>query len=295
MTNMRYEAIDHVVLAVPHLGSAVAPYEGLGLHVGPPSCPLDSSLVQRSLAVGGPADLFEVQFVAADPQGLPVSPLAVRLAAACASPGLAVIGLRVPDLAAALKELAGKGVQPRSQAAWHVESRKVAEVALLSEEERAGANLLLVQHAEATKKRHAGLERAGLLRHAFPLKRLDHLAVVTRDLEAQTRFWTDVLGVPVAGVVTTPTLMIRQLRIGDAVLELLAPASPDSPLRQRPPGPVSLASWEVADLAAAVEAARLAGLQVSDPAAGALPRTRTAAVPADEMGGLTMQLLQYVG
>jgi catechol 2,3-dioxygenase-like lactoylglutathione lyase family enzyme len=292
---MRYEAIDHVVLAVPHLGAAVAPYEHLGLSVGPPSSLLDSSLTQRSLAVGGPASLFEVQLLAADPQGLPVSPLAVRLAAACATPGLCAVGLRVPDLAAALKELAGKGVQPRSQGAWHADGRKVADVALLMEEERAGSNLLLVQHAEATKKRHAALERAGMLRHGFPLKRLDHLAAVSRDLAAQTRFWADVLGVPVAGEVTTPTLIIRQLKIGDATFELLAPATPDSPLRQRPPGLVSLASWEVADLDGAVEAARLAGLQVSDPAAGALPRTRTATVPSDEMGGMTMQLLQYVG
>src|SRR5215468_1237306 len=109
---MRYEAIDHVILAVPHLGSAVAPYVSLGLGVGPPSCPLDPSLVQRSLTVSGAADLFTVQFLAADPAGLPESPLAVRLAGACGTPGLAAVGLRVPDLAAALKELAGKGVTP---------------------------------------------------------------------------------------------------------------------------------------------------------------------------------------
>src|SRR5215471_5186308 len=101
---MRYEAIDHVVLAVPHLGAAVAPYEALGLNVGPPSSPLDASLVQRSLSVGGPGNLFEVRFLAADPAGLPSSPLGVRLAAACATPGLCVVALRVPDLAAALKE-----------------------------------------------------------------------------------------------------------------------------------------------------------------------------------------------
>ena len=54
----------------------------------------------------------------------------------------------------------------------------------------------------------------------------------------------------------------------DAVLELLGPASQDSPIRQRPQGLVSMASWEVGDLDVAVRPARGAGFTVSDPAAG---------------------------
>jgi catechol 2,3-dioxygenase-like lactoylglutathione lyase family enzyme len=152
--------------------------------------------------------------------------------------------------------------------------------------DQAGTDLVLVRHATAVQ--------AGLLDHAFPLRRLDHLAVVAHDLEGRTRFWAEVLGVPVAGEVVTPAMVIRQLRVGDGVLELLGPASPDGPLRQRPPGLVSMASWEVPDLDAAVAQAWAAGFSVPDPAAGVLPGTRVATVPGAELAGVNLQMLQYV-
>jgi catechol 2,3-dioxygenase-like lactoylglutathione lyase family enzyme len=130
--------------------------------------------------------------------------------------------------------------------------------------------------------------------HAFPLKRLDHLAAVAHDLDAKCRFWEDVLGVPVTGEVRTPMMVIRQLKIGDAIFELLGPSGPDSPIHRRPAGLVSMAAWEVDDLPAAVARARAAGFTVPDPAAGVLPRTRTATIPASELGGVAMQLLQYI-
>jgi hypothetical protein len=64
--------------------------------------------------------------------------------------------------------------------------------------------------------------------------------------------------------------------MGDAVLELLGPASLESPIWKRPPGLVGMASWE--DLDAAVALARAAGFAVTDPAAGVLPGTRTATI-----------------
>jgi hypothetical protein len=89
-------------------------------------------------------------------------------------------------------------------------------------------------------------------------------------------------------------MVIRQLRIGDAVLELLGPASADSPLWKRPPGMVGMASWEVDDLEAAMGQARAAGFTVTDPAAGPLPGTRIATIDGAALAGVNMQLLQYV-
>jgi len=160
--------------------------------------------------------------------------------------------------------------------------------------DQAGTDLVLVQHACFARESHATALRHGLLGHAFPLRRLDHLAAVTLDLEAKTRFWADVLSVLVVGEVKTPTMVIHQLRIGDAVLELLGPASPDRPLGQRPPGLVGMASWEVPDLDEAVARARAAGFTVPDPAAGVLPDTRVATIPGTELAGVNLQLLQYV-
>jgi hypothetical protein len=78
------------------------------------------------------------------------------------------------------------------------------------------------------------------------------------------------------------------------MLELLGPASPDSPLHQRPPGLVSMAGYQVDDLDAVVRQARVAGFHPSDPATGVLPGTRTATIPAPELAGVAMQLLAYV-
>jgi hypothetical protein len=152
--------------------------------------------------------------------------------------------------------------------------------------DRAGTDLVLVGPTEGARSDYPD--------HAFPLRRLDHLAAVAPDLEAKMCFWAEVLGVPVAGEVTTPAMVIRQLRIGDAVLELLGPASADSPIWKRPPGLVSMASWEVADLDDAVGRARGAGFPVPDPAPGVLPGTRIATVPGSDLAGVNLQLLQYV-
>src|SRR5262249_35457243 len=148
------------------------------------------------------------------------SPLAEPLRLALADGrGLFALGLRVPDLAAALAILAARGVHARQFSG----SGETTAMAWLSLADRAGADLMLTQ---------AGQPGTTPPAHTFPLQRLDHLAAVTPDLDEKTRFWAEVLGVPVAGEVVTPTTVIRQLRFWDAVLELLGPASPDSPLWQ---------------------------------------------------------------
>jgi hypothetical protein len=119
--------------------------------------------------------------------------------------------------------------------------------------------------------------------------------VVAHDLAAKTTFWTDTLGVPIAGEITTPQMTIRQLRFGDAVLELLGPRSADSPLWKRPAGLVSMASWEVGELDVAVTQARGAGFMISEPAPGPLPGTRIATIPGAELAGVNMQLLERDG
>jgi catechol 2,3-dioxygenase-like lactoylglutathione lyase family enzyme len=161
------------------------------------------------------------------PAGIPVS---VR-------PGLFAVGFRVADVEAMIRHLHDHNV-PTSlyqQAPW------------LTDEDRAGSTIVF---STGSWQRDVGPG------HTFALKRLDHLAAVAHNLDSQCRFWEDVLGVPVTGEVRTPTMIIRQLRIGDAVFELLGPAGPDSPLHQRPAGLVNMAAWEVDDLPAAVAQAR---------------------------------------
>ena len=89
-------------------------------------------------------------------------------------------------------------------------------------------------------------------------------------------------------------MIIRQLKIGDAMLELLGPASPDSPMASRPAGQASMCAWEVPDLDEAVALARERGFTPSTPNTGVLPGTRVATIPGGELAGVGMQLLQYV-
>ena len=156
----------------------------------------------------------------------------------------------------------------------------------------AAARIQLIQPVTSQADRLAA--HTGGKSHALPLKRLDHLAAMPVDLERACKFWDDVLGVPTVGEVISPTIVVRQLKIGDAILELLGPSSPDSPIRQRPPGLGSSCSFEVDDLEAVIVQARGAGFDVPGSRVGTLPGTRVTTVPSDQMSGINLQLLQYV-
>ena len=55
-----------------------------------------------------------------------------------------------------------------------------------------------------------------------------------------------------------------------------------------------MVAWEVASLDDAVSLARERGFTVPDPNPGILPGTRVATIPATELAGVGMQLLEYV-
>jgi catechol 2,3-dioxygenase-like lactoylglutathione lyase family enzyme len=128
----------------------------------------------------------------------------------------------------------------------------------------------------------------------FPLRRIDHLAILPADLEGATRYWVEVLGVPMHAHIDTATLIIRQMKIGDVMVELLAPAGPESHLTGMVPGMRPMIACEVEDVAACVGLARERGFTIPDAAPGFLPGTLTATIAATEVSGLAIQLLQYL-
>lgn len=292
---MIYEAIDHLTLPAPVLADAGAPYERLGLRLSP-GWQDDDGWLFRFLFVGNRANLFGVEFLSVADRGRAGAAAGGQryLDAVDAKAGASVLALRVANMQDALSFLADRGVHASSRSLAGANGVADRQFVLLPQDERMIVPIALIQYANAQEECHQQFAEAGLLTHDFPLKRLDHLAAVAPDLETATRYWTDVLGVPVAGEVVSPTTIIRQFRIGDAILELLGPATLDSPLRSRPPGLISMAAFEVPDLDAAVAQARAAGFSVPDPTAGALPGTRTATIPAAALSGMAMQLLEYV-
>jgi catechol 2,3-dioxygenase-like lactoylglutathione lyase family enzyme len=207
---MMFQAIESAYVAVSDLDTACRPYQRLGLRLSP------AHDARQTLHVGGPRNPFSVHFLGEAGCDDPLS-VALRRALA-ASRSLFAIGLRVSGLDSVVRDLSARGFPAMN-------FRHGDDLAWLPLQEQAGTDLVLVGH-----DRPAEADRTGLLSHSFPLRRLDHLAVVATDLEARSRFWSEGLGVPITGEVATTTLLIRQLRIGDAILELLGPASRDSPL-----------------------------------------------------------------
>src|SRR5262245_52208345 len=99
---------------------------------------------RRSFSVGDASNLFAVEFVTPD------DPWAAHARQIAAPGGLVAVALRVSDLDRIVCELKAKGIDPVSlpdhggrRAAW------------LPLHDRAGTDLVLVQHSLSTQERHA--------------------------------------------------------------------------------------------------------------------------------------------
>ena len=286
---MLYDGIDMVILPVSDLAAASAKFERLGLVVSPVQINQSRGSAFQLIPIGGPDNLFCIELLSTA-EGTPsTTPFAQQLSTV-ADRGLSQISLRVSDLSAALAELEKQGIKAVTRISGSSEDGTGYEVAILEPLPDAAAPLGLIQWNKSQAERHAAF--AALGQHTFPLKRVDHLAAVAPDLDTSCTYWDEVLGVPTIGEVATPVIVVRQLKIGDVIFELLGPGGPDSPIRQRPPGLGSSVSFEVPSLEAAIRQARAAGFEVPDQRIGTLPGTIVTTI-SDQLGGLTMQLLQY--
>jgi catechol 2,3-dioxygenase-like lactoylglutathione lyase family enzyme len=155
----------------------------------------------------------------------------------------------------------------------------------------AGCPIGLIWYPESFEQTVAAMPVVG---HDFPLKRVDHMAVVPPDLDAATRYWCDVLGLQHLDDVDGPGLLIRRLQVGDMVIELLRSTSPSGPLAAAPVGLRPVLACEVDDVADCVELARSRGFHPPDPGPGVLPGTLVSTIPGEETSGIVYQLLQYV-
>ena len=89
-------------------------------------------------------------------------------------------------------------------------------------------------------------------------------------------------------------MVIKQIRAGDCMVELLAPTSADSPMAGRPGGLASMVAFEVPDMDAAIGVARDRGFTAPDSESGVIPGTIRSSIPGPEMAGLGVQLIAYV-
>ncbi len=131
------------------------------------------------------------------------------------------------------------------------------------------------------------------------IKRIAHLGIAVKDLDAPTKLYTDNLGLKLKGeeVVASQNVKVSFIQVGESNLELLLPTQPDSPvgkfLESKGEGFHHLA-LEVEDINAAVEELKAAGVKMIDEkpregAHGAL----VAFIHPKATYGLLVELCQY--
>ena len=131
-------------------------------------------------------------------------------------------------------------------------------------------------------------------------KRIDHVVIGTKDLEAATRRWKDTLGLKAEDIQQPVGTGFRAARlpVGEAFLELLQPLSGSNGrfarrFQEKGEGIFSL-SVEVDDLDAAVAYLKDQGVTPSTPEAGIWPRTRVARVSGSFTHGVSLQLIEFL-
>lgn len=128
------------------------------------------------------------------------------------------------------------------------------------------------------------------------IKRIDHIAIAVNDIDDVARFYTDTLKLDLSGVevVTGQKAKVGFLEIGESNIELVQPASDDSPLvkflETRGPG-IHHICFEVEDIQKEVEALNKQGVRMIDetPRPGA-HNTRVAFIHPKSSGGVLIEL-----
>ena len=136
--------------------------------------------------------------------------------------------------------------------------------------------------------------------HTSTKKGFDHLAAMVSDIDAAAEDWLQILGLELSAKIDASDhgILIGQIICGQTVMELVQPATNDSPLAERIGSigehPASMIAIEVPDIEEEISRYRSAGMTVSDSSPGPIPGTLRASLTAEETYGLGIQLISYV-
>jgi methylmalonyl-CoA/ethylmalonyl-CoA epimerase len=127
--------------------------------------------------------------------------------------------------------------------------------------------------------------------------RIAHVGIAVRSLDGLVPFFRDVLGMPASPLDDADGARITGLAAGESLVELLEPASPQSPVgkfvEKRGPGLHHLC-FAVDDLDATLARCRAAGIALIDdaPRSGAEGK-RIAFLHPKSTGGVLVELTEY--
>jgi catechol 2,3-dioxygenase-like lactoylglutathione lyase family enzyme len=288
---MQITSVDHVILPTKSLAADALAWQRLGLRLTPPmrhAAPTENQV----FFVGDLDREFYVELLGVYDQQRAESEVSPALLGALDRPGVYRLMLTVEDVAVAAQELTSASIAHTVRAVQRSTGEPICTVIEVGDA-GAGCPVSLLAYATPDGERRQQHQTAGLFDHGFPLLRLDHLAIISQHLDQVESFWNTVLGVATVGEVRGHGMLIRQLRVGDVIVEIIGPDGADSPLSAAPGGLVSMAAYEVADLDSAVELARNRTFDVPDGAAGVLPNSRVSTISGNQLGGLALQLIEF--
>ncbi|HEY3130662.1 MAG TPA: methylmalonyl-CoA epimerase [Acidobacteriota bacterium] len=130
------------------------------------------------------------------------------------------------------------------------------------------------------------------------IKKIDHLALAIRSIEASRKFFNSVLGLELEAIenVEDQGVKVGMLKVGDAYIELLEATSPESPvarfIEKRGEGFHHL-TLEVDDIDAELGRLRTMGVKLIDERARLGARgSRIAFIHPQSTGGILIELCQ---
>jgi catechol 2,3-dioxygenase-like lactoylglutathione lyase family enzyme len=280
--------------ATPDIETANKQMTRLGLTASPPAAAADTGARYSVVTLGSHAtdNTMYVEYMSHDDRARAATDSRMDdiFALLDAGGGMKALTFSTKDLAAA-KAILGEQPNGYREMVTHLHDGQTVTTLNIGYVDVAGCPFGLIEYPDSFI---AGMAARPATKHDFPLKRVDHIAVVPPDLDAATKYWCDILGLQQLDDVQGPGFLIRRLQVGDMVIELLRSTSADGPLANTAPGLLSVLACEVDDVAACVELARSRGFTPPDAAPGILPGTLVSTIPGEETSGIIYQLVQYV-
>jgi len=129
------------------------------------------------------------------------------------------------------------------------------------------------------------------------IKKLNHIAIVVRDIDASLPFWENALGIQLDHIEEVPSQQARVafLPVGDSEIELVQPTTPESGtasfLEKRGEGLHHLCV-EVADIDAMLAQLKTAGIRLINEEALVLPGRKMAFVHPKAANGVLIELYE---
>ncbi len=210
--------------------------------------------------------------------------------------GLYALALGTTDIDSAVRELKSRGLHVDNPADGEGVDEMTGALrrwrnARVSAKSTTGARIFFIEHRSPPE---ALPPAQAVAPEGTFVERLDHAVVLSADMEATRRLWSDIIDARLALDRTFPERNTRILfyRLGDITIEISGGAMQTEEGLGKPDRLWGLA-WGVGDLAATCERLSAAGIDVSGPRPGIKPGTLVATVRGPRAHGVATLLIEH--